>query len=265
MSSNRDKIYTQYGNGILEDGRAAASSRAAILEFHYTKMHLSEYITPDSRILEVGCATGYYGMYYADKCREYMGIDICPAHIELFRGKIAESGLKNVSCQTGDATNLKDLPDGSFDVVLSLGPMYHLPKEERTLVFEECSRVCKAGGILAFAYINKIGLYASACVHDSLRTRYPNAQANDFILRHGVDDIKPDTFFFTTPEEMQESASKHGLIKLKNLATDFYLDTAVTDAMDDEKFGLFLELYDQMTSHESCTGMSNHALLVCTK
>ncbi len=204
-------------------------------------------------------------MHFADKCREYVGVDICPPHIEMFRGKIAKSGLKNVSCQIGDATNLKSIADASFDVVLCLRPMYHLPKEERTLVFAECSRVCKAGGILAFAYINKIGVYAGACVHDSLRAKYPNSQANDFILRCGVDDIKPDTFFFTTPEEMQEGARTQGLIKLKNLATDFYIDTAVTDAMDDEKFGLFLELYDQMTSHESCTGMSNHALLICTK
>ncbi len=263
MSTNRDKMYIQYGDGMREDGRAA-SSRTTMLEFHYTIRHLNGYITPDDRILEVGCATGYYGMYYADKCREYVGIDICPAHIELFRAKIEKSGLKNVSCQVGDATNLK-VEDASFDVVLCLGPMYHLPKEERTLVFAECSRVCKAGGILAFAYINKIGVYAGACVHDSLRIKYPNPQANDFILRQGVDDIKPDTFFFTTPEEMRESASKQGLKKLKNLATDFYIDAAVTDAMDDDKFKLFIELYDHMTSHESCTGMSNHALLVCKK
>ena len=264
MSADRDKIYTQYGDGTWEDGRAA-SSRVASLEFRYTKKHLEGYIMPDSRVLEVGCATGYYGMYYAKKCHEYVGVDICPVHIEIFRGKIAESGLKSLTCQVGDAINLEGIPDESFDVELCLGPMYHLPKEERTLVFAQCSRVCKTSGIVAFAYINRIGVYAGACVHGSLREKYPNPQANDFILRRGVDDIKPDTFFFTTPEEMQEAAKEQGLVKLKNLATDFYLDTAVTDAMDDEKFGLFLELYDQMTSHESCTGMGNHALLVCRK
>lgn len=264
MSQNQDKIYAFYDDGTREDARAF-SSRTTALEFHYTKKHLEGHIAPESRVLEVGCATGYYGMHFADRCQSYMGVDICPSHIERFRAKIAESGLKNIACEVGDATNLCGIADDSFDAVLCLGPMYHLKKEERALAFAECRRVCKPGGILAFAYINLIGVYAGACVHDTLRARYPNREAHDLILGRGTDDIKTDTFFFVTPEEMNEAAREHGLAKIKNLATDFFLDTAVTDAMDDEKFGLFLELYDQMTSHESCTGMGNHALLVCRK
>jgi len=264
MSTNQDKIYIQYGDGTREDGRSSCS-RMAPLEFHYTKKHLEGYITPESRVLEVGCATGYYAMEYVEKCREYVGIDICPAHIAILKKKIADNGLSNLTCQVGDATKLENIPDGGFDVVLCLGPMYHLPPKERTLAFAQCHRVCKAGGILAFSYINKIGVYAGACVHDSFRAAYPNPQANEFILRQGVDDIKPDTFFFTTPEEMNNAAKRQGLNVIKNLATDFLLDATITDAMDDEKFKLFLELYDLMTSHESCTGMSNHALMICQK
>lgn len=39
----------------------------------------------------------------------------------------------------------------------------------------------------------------------------------------------------------------------------------VINAMEDEKFQLMQPLLDQMTAYESCTGMSNHALLVCRK
>lgn len=39
-------------------------------------------------MLEIGCGTGYYGFYYADKCQEYLGIDIVPDHIALFKQKI---------------------------------------------------------------------------------------------------------------------------------------------------------------------------------
>lgn len=145
--------------------------------------------------------------------------------------------------------------------------MYHLPPEERELAFMEAIRVCKRGGLLAFAYINKIGVYAGACVHDDehYRKTYPNENANKFILTSGTDDLKPDTFFFTTPEDMNKTAEKYGLIKIKNLATDFFITMSIVNNMTEERFEIMRPLYDQMTSHESCTGMSNHALLVCKK
>lgn len=140
--------------------------------------------------------------------------------------------------------------------------MYHLPPNERGRVFAECARVCRNGGILAFAYINKIGVYAGACIVDS---RYPNELANQRVLESGVDDLRPDTFYFSTPEEMEVSAAKHGLRKIKDLGTDFFVTMNIVDPMSDEQFEIMRPLYDQMTSHESCTGMSNHALLVCRK
>src|SRR5690349_1863998 len=134
MSSNYDKIAARYSQSNGEEGRESESRHNA-LEFHYTKKHLDGYITNEKRVLELGCGTGYYGMYYADKCAEYVGVDLFPLHIELFNQKIAQNNLRNVSCQLGDATKLEGIGDNSFDVVLCLGPMYHLPPDEREFVF----------------------------------------------------------------------------------------------------------------------------------
>lgn len=260
MSKNADRILEQYISG-KEDGRANLS-RSTSLEFHYTKKHLEGLIKNTDRVLEVGCATGHYGFHYADQCQEYLGVDIVPEHINIFNQKITESQINNVACQIVDATNLQGISDDYFDVVLCLGPMYHLQSDERDLVFAECARVCKDGGVIAFAYINKIGVYAGACVMDS---RYPNELANKCVLVNGTDDIRPDTFFFTTPEEMNTIAAKYGLSKIKNLGTDFFVTMNIVDSMCNEQFEIMRPLYDHMTSHESCTGMSNHALLVCRK
>lgn len=260
MSSNEKRILEQYRLGKEEE--RARLSRSSALEFHYTKKHLEGFIKRTDRILEVGCATGYYGFYYADKCREYCGIDMVPEHIDLFKQKIAESQIGNVSCRLGDATHLEGIDGGSFDVVLCLGPMYHLPSGERGMAFAECARVCKKGGTAAFAYINKIGVYAGGCIMDS---RYPNEQANKCVLENGTDDVRPETFFYTTPEEMNETAEKYGFSKIKNLGTDFYILMNLVNAMSDEQFACMRPLYDQMAGHESCTGMANHALLVCRK
>lgn len=264
MSSNENLIRKKYSDGAKEDERATRS-RSEGLEFHYTKKIMDDYIGKDSRVLEIGCATGYYAMYYADKCKEYVGIDIVPDHIEIFNLKIKKNNLKNVSAMVGDATNLKNIPDGSFDVVCCFGPMYHLPPEERALVFAECRRVCKGGGIAAFAYINKIGVYFGACMHEKYRDRYPNAITSKYVFELGTDDEKPGIFFFTMPEEMEEMSNQYGFLKLRNAGTDFFITMDVIDQMDDEKFSLYMELADKIIEYESCTGMSNHALLVCRK
>ena len=264
MATNQEKVlahYEDYTSRTGEDNRAT-SSRSASIEFHYTKIILDKFIDKNTRVLEVGCGTGYYGMYFASKCKEYVGIDLFPHHIEVFQQKIHAHGIKNLSCSIGDATNLNNIENGSFDVVLCLGPMYHLPPDERDIVFAECKRVCKSGGIVAFAFINKIGTYFAACLHDDWRNSYPNHKANEKVLKEGVNDDE-SPFFFSTPEEMEHAANSHGLTKVRCAGLDFFGLTAIADKMDDEKFGHYLKLLDEATSHESCAGMSEHALLVC--
>lgn len=260
MSSNEEKIFDRYTVG-KEDGRETYSRNDG-LEYHYTKKHLEGFVKPTDKVLEIGCATGYYGFYYADKCREYVGIDLFPPHIELLNSRIRERKITNMSAQVGDAVNLENITNNSFDVVLCLGPMYHLPKEERALAFKEAARVCKKGGIIAFAYIVSIGTYAGACV---LYNNYPNEKTNDFVLNRGTDDMRPELFFYTMPEEMEKIATKNNLSKIKNLGTNFMCLLQRVNDMTDEQFKVMRPLYDQMANHESCTGMAGHALLICIK
>lgn len=233
------------------------------MEFHYTKKLAGEQIGPSDRVLEVGCATGYYGMHFAPLCGEYVGVDIVPEHIELFREKIAGSGLANLSAQVGDATGLAGIADGSFDVVLALGSMYHLPVEEREKVFAECARVCKPRGIVIFSYINAIGAYADACM--TWPDSYPTAKANRFVLEEGIDDLRPELFFFTCPEAMAAGAEQQGLTVLRNSGVNFAYQKFAIDEMDEEKFAAFMELNDAMVASPTCTSMAIHALLICRK
>lgn len=264
VTDYKDEIYAKYGDGTIEDKRATFT-RSTSLEYHYTKKTMSAFITKESRVLEVGCATGYYGMHFANQCKEYVGIDLVPSHIVIFESKIVANSLKNVTAMVGDATDLSCIADNSFEVVMCLGPMYHLPPEKRELALKECKRVCKVGGIIAIAYINRVGVYVGGCVHDTYRDIYPNERANKYVLRRSTDDIKPDLFYFTMPEEIEEVANRHDLTKIRNIGTDFFITASIVDEMNDEKFALYTALADEMVKYESCTGMSNHALLICRK
>ena len=262
MANNKDLILKQYGDGSKEENRHKRS-RASSLEFYYTKKHLEPFISKETRILEIGCGTGYYGMYYADKCKEYCGVDIVPSHIEIFRKKIEESGYCNLTCSVGDATDLTEIESNSYDVVLCLGPLYHLSPKEAEAVVAECFRISKPKGIVAISYINKIGLYAGACISTEFMD-YPNESGNK-MLEDGCDFEKPGLYWYTTPEDMERITRKYGLEKIHNLGTDFYIFMKYIDKASDEKFELIKPLYDQMAFHESCTGISNHALLICRK
>lgn len=148
----------------------------------------------------------------------------------MFNAKIKESDIKNLSCQVGDATNLENIENDSFNVVICFGPMYHLPLEERKLVFAECSRVCKTGGIVAFAYITSIGTYGGACVIDQ---SYPKEITNDYVLDKGTDDMRPNLFFYTMPEDMESFATENNLTKIKNLGTNFMCFFKIVNEMTD--------------------------------
>ena len=67
------------------------------------------------------------------------------------------------------------------------------------------------------------------------------------------------------PERIEADALRYGLTKIKNLGTHFSTLMSLVNNMTDERFALLEPLYDQMVSSESCTGMSNHALLICRK
>lgn len=121
------------------------------------------------------------------------------------------------------------------------------------------------GSIVAFTYINKVGSYIGACVDETLRESNPSEAGNEFILKLSRYDKMPDLFFYTMPEDIEADAMRYGLVKVKNLGVDFYITLSIIESMSVEKFELMKPLLDQMTSYESCTGMSNHAVLICEK
>jgi SAM-dependent methyltransferase len=262
MASNENYIRDWYSK--KEEDKRAYISRAGGLEFHFTKKLLEKHITKHSKVIEIGCATGYYGMFLYDKCEEYVGVDLSPDNIKIFNEKIKEGKIKNILTMVGDATNLSQINKDEFNVVLVLGPMYHLPPEERDLVFEEAKRICKADGIIMFAYINKLGAYLQEGILTD-PNRYPNRYTNDCVLVKEISDDTPGLFFFTSSGKIRESAESHGLIVIKNLGVNFFFNRELVNNMDEEKYECWLEFSEYLCNDESCTGLSNHSILICKK
>jgi SAM-dependent methyltransferase len=103
-------------------------------------------LTPDSRVLDVGCGTGGPARYLAQKygCR-VEGIDLTPEFIETGEELTRRCGLADrVSLRVGDALDLP-YPDETFDVVWCQNVTMNIEAKARFLagVF----RVLKPGGL----------------------------------------------------------------------------------------------------------------------
>jgi SAM-dependent methyltransferase len=106
---------------------------------------------PPAVVADVGGGPGRYSQWLAGLGHRVEHRDLVASHVE----QLAALGLDGVTTRVGDARRL-DLPDGSVDVVLLLGPLYHLPTaEERVAALAEAARVLRPGGAVVAAAISR--------------------------------------------------------------------------------------------------------------
>lgn len=263
MESNyKEKVIGAYAGGG-EVNRAEQAGQYG-MEFIYTKKALNPYITEEKKVIELGCGGGYYLMNYAPKCKEYLGVDLSPVNIEIVKEQIAKSGYQNANAEVGDATDLINIPDESYDVVLCLGPLYHLRREDRKKCIAECKRICKADGVIAFAFINKAGVFAKYAPYAGW-SNILTPHIGECVLEKGTDDVHTDIFFYTTPEEMIEDTKENGLRRIRMCGVDFLILEETIESLTEEQRKIWFRLADIITESEYATALTNHALFICQK
>ncbi len=104
-------------------------------------------IRSGDRVLDVGVGTGNAAIEAARRGATVTGIDLTPAQIERARSRCADDGVQ-VDLRVGNAERL-DVPDASFDVVLSVMGVIFAPDHVRALA--EMVRACRPGGTVAVA------------------------------------------------------------------------------------------------------------------
>ncbi|MEI7014093.1 class I SAM-dependent methyltransferase [Leptospira licerasiae] len=96
------------------------------------------------RILDLGSGDGTTAIPLARTGSEVIGIDIAKNLVEAGNKRAKEEGLSNLRFQEGDACNLQDIPDRSFDLTISIFGAMFAPKPFD--VASEMVRVTKPGG-----------------------------------------------------------------------------------------------------------------------
>jgi len=104
-------------------------------------------VTAQDEVLDIGCGPGYLTALAASAGRRAVGIDVSEQMVAEALRKRASGGCSFV---VGKAEAL-DLPDASFDVVLSSLAIHHIPNDARAQAFTEMFRVLRPGGRVLIA------------------------------------------------------------------------------------------------------------------
>lgn len=195
-----------YGRRFNEVDRLGAGALGR-LERERTKELLSRFLpAAPARILDVGGGPGVYALWLASLGYEVLLIDPVTRHVE----QAAQYGT--FAAQQGDARNLA-ASDASADVVLLLGPLYHLvDAAERAQALREARRVVRPGGLIAAAFISRQAPIVEVAaqlganddrIYDILSTLRDRGE-NDFESGFTV-------AYFHTVEEIREDFATSGL------------------------------------------------------
>ena len=252
-----------YYESYDEDGRL--TSRTGSVEYLTTMHYIEKYLTPWCRILEIGAGTGRYSHALARMGYRVDAVELLEHNIEIFKSKTQEG--EDISIVQGNAVNLAGFADGTYDLVLVLGPMYHLfTLDEQKKALSEAVRVCKKSGVIFAAY----------CMGDAAIMTYgfKNGKIHEIIESCMVD---PETFdTFSQPWDLFELYRIGDIDNLRAGLDVKQLHFAATDgiarhiretmeAMDDKTFELFMKYHLATCERIELTGYSNHTLDIFRK
>ena len=101
-------------------------------------------ITKGLKVLDLGCGDGTTALPAAKLGADVLGVDIARNLVEAGNKRAKAEGLTNCKFQEGDASNLHELKDHSFDRVVSIFGAMFAPKPLD--VAKEMVRVTRPGG-----------------------------------------------------------------------------------------------------------------------
>ena len=101
-------------------------------------------VTAGLKVLDLGCGDGTTALPEARRGAEVLGVDIARNLVDKGNRRAQAAGLKNVLFQQGDATNLSELADQRFDLVVSIFGAMFAPRPFD--VAKEMVRVTRPGG-----------------------------------------------------------------------------------------------------------------------
>jgi SAM-dependent methyltransferase len=210
-------IAARYAAGI-EQGRLDDEHR---LEWLRTTEVLRRRLPASGRVLDVGGGPGAYAAWLAQRGYDVELIDPVPLHVEQARAR-AGAGVR-FGVHLGDARRLP-FPDGVADVVLLMGPLYHLvDRPDRMIALYEARRTLRPGGLLVATAIGRFGWLNDALVRGLIADPSVLRSVNRSVATGmSTADPGPESFYayFHRPDELAHEVADAGFAGVELVAVE---------------------------------------------
>ncbi|HEY0304458.1 MAG TPA: methyltransferase domain-containing protein [Longimicrobiales bacterium] len=224
-------------------------------------------------VFDVGGAAGVYAFWLAELGYRVHLVDATECLVEEARHRNESAIHKLASVRVGDARALP-FEDHSADVVLMLGPLYHLTeRDDRVRALREGARVLRRDGVLIAAAISRWAslldglkrnlisdpVFAGSLERDLVDGQHRNPTSN---LEYFT------TSFFHRPDELREEVLAAGLTLSGLFAVEgpaWLVPDLPTRWADDAQRELILKLVAQVEQEPELMGASAHVLAVARK
>lgn len=271
---NINEVFEFYNSGA-EKGRL--ENGLGKVEFYRTKEVLNKYITTKNNIIyDIGGGIGVYSSWLAELGNEVHLLDLAPSGIEYAINN--QSQMNTFVAEVCDARKI-NRPDESADVVLLMGPLYHLQNQyDRLQVLNEAKRVLKKNGLLFSVGISKFssitwGLSTYGKENNFLDDSiYINMIENELLSGN---HIRPKEYpfiiaqaYFHTPLGLQREVESVGFKTIKRHAIEgvIWFTPCLDEKWNDKKSReILLNIVRKTDNEEEIMGMSPHFMIVSTK
>ncbi len=239
------------------------------IEFVRTVDILSRFLPAEPcRVLDIGGGAGVYAEWLAGIGHEVLLVDPIPRHVEA--AAAINPGPGSISALLGDVRSL-ELDSDSFDVVLMLGPLYHLTQRpDRVTAWAQARRVCRDDGLIAAAVISRFASFHDMLSRGSLgeddvgemvTTDLTTGQHRNVHNTEG----RFTTAYFHHPDEIADEAAAGGvtidhIIGVEGVAG--FLPSIEEQLSDDQKRASLLTMLRQIEQEPSIIGASAHILAI---
>lgn len=241
------------------------------LEHDLTWRYLDEYLPAQGSILEVGAATGRYTVELARRGYRLTAVDMSASLLEICRSRLAAEGLERaVRFVIADARELGEVTQRDFDVVLLMGPLYHLVIEsDRKAALRQAFARLRPGGLIFSAFISRFGIMGDL-IKDLPGWIEDQAEVRSLLSMGRRPDDRPRGGFRGYFTQVSEIAPLHEEIGFETLA---FAGVEPAISAGDESYNklqgrqrqLWLDLLYEISTEGTIIGASRHLLYVGRK
>jgi SAM-dependent methyltransferase len=177
---------------------------------------IEKLINPDSTILDVGCGTGRFSFFMADKCASIKGIDLSKRNIDRANLLLSKNPVSNISFQHTDVKELILNGNNHFQYAVMTYVIHEVNNNERLTLLNQTSELADKIIIGDYLFPSRTGfwnLLNEAVEFGAGRDHYENYKS--FMAEGGIHGLVSKSNLNVIKEIKNNPATSHLVVLSK--------------------------------------------------